>query len=74
MDSLAQFIALNQATILQLAKLYSRVILSRQSILNIESLAVQQQTGSSDCGVFAIANAVDIIMLIRRMCDMIRAR
>ncbi len=62
MDSLALFTALNQATILQLAKLYSRVIPPSQSFLNIETLAVQQQTGSSDCGVFAIANAVDICM------------
>lgn len=62
-DSLALFgSGPNQSTTLQLSKLYAQTVSSSRSILNIESLSVQQQSGHLDCGVFAIANAVEVCL------------
>lgn len=50
---------LNESTILQMAKIYS---VPHQSVLNIKILSVQQQQGMVDCGVFSIANAVEVCL------------
>lgn len=56
-DSLALFMPLNQCTILQLSNIYR---IEHSSELKLLKLAVQQQVGMVDCGVFAIAYAVEI--------------
>ena len=50
---------LNEITILQIAKIYS---VPHQPTLNIKILSVQQQQGTVDCGVFSIANSVEVCM------------
>lgn len=63
MDSVALFgSGPNQSTTLKLSKLYAQTVWSSRSILNIESLSEQQQSGHLDCGVFAIANAVEVCL------------
>jgi hypothetical protein len=58
MDSMALFLSLNNSTILQISKIY-RV---PNSTLEIRTVSVQQQKGSSDCGVFAVAYAVEVCL------------
>ena len=60
MDSFALFSTMSLTTILQLAKIYSRSVPPTRSSLKIETLSVQQQEGTLDCGLFAIANAVEV--------------
>ena len=57
-DSLGLFMPLNQHTILQLAKLFYRF--EHASQLKLLKVGVQQQIGLIDCGVFAIAYAVEL--------------
>ena len=56
MDSLSLFFPLNQSTCLQISKIYS----FSKSHLRIQTCSVQQQIGSHDCGLFAIATALEI--------------
>ena len=56
-DSLGLFMSFNQHTILQLAKLYH---FEDASELKLLKMGVQQQIGLVDCGVFAIAYAVEL--------------
>ena len=58
MDSLGLFMALNLCTVLQIAKIYS--VPKSQSVLHIHKIPVQQQQGTLDCGLFAIAFAVEV--------------
>ena len=58
MDSMALFLSLNNSTILQISKIY-RVL---NSTLEIRAVSVQQQKGSIDCGIFAIAYAVEVCL------------
>lgn len=60
MDSLGSFMPLGLTTILQVANIYS-VPPSRQ-YLRMKKLAVQQQAGVLDCGVFSIAFATEVCM------------
>jgi len=60
MDSLALFSKMNQATVLQIARIYSRTVPPSQSFFTIERLSVQQQDGTLDCDLFAVANAVEV--------------
>jgi len=62
MDSLALFSKMNQATVLQIARIYSRTVPPSQSFFTIERLSVQQQDGTLDCGLFAVANAVEVCL------------
>lgn len=62
MDSLALFSKMNQATVLQIARIYSRTVPPSQSFFTIERLSVQQQDGTFDCGLFAVANAVEVCL------------
>ena len=56
MDSMALFLSLNNSTILQISKIY------RVSTLEIRTVSVQQQKGSLDCGLFAVAFAVEVCL------------
>ena len=59
LDSLGYFMGLlNLETLLQIAKIYS-VPLGEHG-LQIKKLSVQQQHGTSDCGLFALAFATEI--------------
>ena len=60
MDSLGSFIALNLATVLQICKIYSAP--KDHSTLKLRKLPVQQQCGTLDCGLFAVAYAVEVCM------------
>lgn len=60
MDSMALFLSLNNSTILQISKIYR--VPNCNSTLEIHTLSVQQQKGSLDCGVFAVAYAVEICL------------
>lgn len=51
---------LPNSVLLQIARIYSRTISLTQPTLEIKILSVQQQTGFDDCGIFAIAYAVEI--------------
>ena len=55
MDSLGLLLDLNHHTILQI----SQIVKTKKLFLDIEKVTVQQQTGSTDCGLFAIAYAVE---------------
>ena len=58
-DSLGYFMGpLNLATLLQIAKIYSVPIGERH--LRVKKLSVQQQHGTSDCGLFTLAFATEI--------------
>ena len=48
---------LNECTVLQIAKIYQ---VHKLSHLKVLKLSVQQQNGMLDCGLFAIANAVEV--------------
>ena len=50
--------SLNVFTVLQIAKIYS--LPQSQSVLQIHKMSVQQQQGTLDCGLFAIAFAVEV--------------
>ena len=54
MDSLGLFMKMNVATLLQISKIYP----PSNSVLQLHKLSVQQQDGTLDCGLFAIAFAV----------------
>ena len=54
MDSLGLLTDLSPNTILQIAKLVN----TNKSSFTVQKLSVQQQTGTSDCGLFVIAFAV----------------
>ena len=57
MDSMALFAPMTLDTIiLQISKIFS---CSSKSALRVEVLSVQQQVGALDCGLYAIANAVE---------------
>ena len=59
LDSLGYFMGpLNLETPLQIAKIYSVPLGERH--LRIKKLSVQQQHGTSDCGLFALAFATEI--------------
>ena len=58
--SLGLFTPLNESSILQIANIYNRSIPSSQSSLPVEVLSVQQQRGTLDCGIFAVAFATEI--------------
>ena len=60
--SLALFHKMSLATVLQLGMIYSHSAPSTQSFLEIEILSVQQQEGILDCGLFGIANVVDVCL------------
>ena len=47
-------------TEVQLASIYVRIIPPNSSLLNVEVQSVQQQEGAHDCGLFAVANAVEV--------------
>ena len=58
MDSLSLFIGLNSSSIFQICNIYK--VPRTKSILKIQRLAVQQQQGVSDCGLFAVAYAMEV--------------
>lgn len=60
MDSLGLFMSLNLFTILQIAKIYS--LPESLSVLQLHKMSVQQQHGTLDCGLFAIAYAVEVCL------------
>ena len=60
MDSMALFLSLNNSTILQISKIYR--VPNCNFTLEIRTVSVQQQKGSSDCGVFAVAYAVEVCL------------
>ena len=47
-------------TEVQLASIYTRIIPPNSSYLTVELQAIQQQEGVHDCGLFAVANAVEV--------------
>ena len=57
MDSLGSFMSLNLPTVLQICKIYS---IPKQASLKLKKLPVQQQNGAVDCGLFAVAYAVEV--------------
>ena len=59
MDSLGLLMELNSTTILQISQLVN----TNKNFFNVEKLAVQQQVGISDCGLFAIAFAVETCLM-----------
>ena len=59
LDSLGLLTELNSATILEIANL----IHTNQSFFSIKKLSVQQQTGTLDCGLFAIAFAIESCLM-----------
>ena len=50
---------LNSDMIFQICKIYSP-LLSKKGFLKLHKLSVQQQINDQDCGLFAIANMVEI--------------
>ena len=56
MDSLGLFMKMNVDTLLQIAKIYQPAPCA--SVLELQKLSVQQQHGTQDCGLFAIAFAL----------------
>ena len=66
MDSLGLFMSLNLFTVLQIAKIYS--LPKSQSVLQIHKMSVQQQHGTLDCGLFAIAYAVEVCLGRKPQC------
>ena len=60
MDSLGLFISLNEFTILQITKIYSAP--PKIPTLEIQTLSIQQQQGNYDCGLFSIANAMEVCL------------
>ena len=60
MDSLGSFMTLNLATVLQICKIYSAP--PNHTTLKMRKLPVQQQNGTLDCGLFAVAYAVEVCM------------
>ena len=58
MDSLGSFMMLNLATVLQICKIYS--VPQNHTTLKLRKLPVQQQNGTLDCGLFAVAYAVEV--------------
>ena len=56
MDSMSLFMQTNITTILQIAKIYQ----PSKYLLNVHKLSVQQQEGTMDCGIFAVAFAVEV--------------
>ena len=54
-DSLGLLMELSTDTVLQISNLVNTV----KSTLNIEKLSIQQQNGTFDCGLFAIAFALE---------------
>ena len=63
MDSLGLLMELNSTTILQISQLVN----TNKNYFNVEKLAVQQQVGISDCGLFAIAFAVETCLMDNNM-------
>ena len=59
MDSLAIRNNLNDDTIFQICKIFSPLS-SKKGFLKLQKLSVQQQCNDLDCGLFAIANMVEI--------------
>ena len=59
LDSLAICNDLNDDTIFQICKIYSPLS-SKKGLLKLQKLSVQQQCNNQDCGLFAIANMVEI--------------
>jgi len=59
LDSLAIFNDLNDDTIFQICKIYSPLS-STKGFLKLQKLSIQQQSNNQDCGLFAIANMVEI--------------
>ena len=60
MDSLGMFMKMNVDSILQIAKIYQPA--TGASVLELHKLSVQQQHGTLDCGLFAIAFAVEVCL------------
>ena len=58
MDSIDLFCSLNEHTMLQIAKIYSPP--HPVDTLTIHTSSVQQQQGICDCGIFAIATAIEV--------------
>ena len=58
-DSFAICNDLNNDTIFQLCKIYSPLS-SKKGFLKLQRLSVQQQYNNQDCGLFAMANMVEI--------------
>lgn len=52
---------MNQATVWQIARIYSCAVPPSQSFFTIEKLSVQQD-GTLDCGLVAVANAVEVCL------------
>ena len=59
LDSLPVSNDLNDETIFQICKIYSPLS-SKKGILMLQKLSTQRQCNDLDCGLFAIANMVDI--------------
>ena len=57
MGSLSSFMTFNLATVLQICKIYGN-----HTALKLRKLPVQQQNGTLDCGLFAVAYAVEVCM------------
>ena len=51
-----------ECTLLQISKIYNSIVPPDESFLKIHKLPVQQQKGVLDCGLFAIAFALEICM------------
>lgn len=59
-DSLGLFMTMNDQLLLQIAKIYSAP--PDQDTLKVQKMSVQQQKGVIDCGLFAIAFAVEVCL------------
>lgn len=57
MDSLALFFTLSDPIILQISQIYS---FASESSLQVQTMSVQQQEGSKECGLFSIAMALEV--------------
>ena len=65
MDSLGLFTKMNVDTLLQIAKIYQPAPCASvpcASVLELQKLSVQQQHGTQDCGLFAIAFALKVCL------------
>ena len=60
LDSTSLFLALSNTAILQLCKIYRVPDYNKE--LEIVNVSVQQQKGGKDCGVFAVAYALDVCL------------
>ena len=60
LDSMSLFLTLNNTTVLQICQIYRVPDCNKE--LEIVNVSVQQQKGGSDCGVFAVAYAVDVCL------------